>query len=90
MGILGTMGILLFTQITHYTHCTQYTQYTQVHFAYCYSVLRVGKKIPAPSMQRHTMRVVLVIAELCLETIYDNAILRFLGIHLFSAYNALG
>ena len=87
MGILGTMGILLSTQITHYTHCTQYTQ---VHFAYCYSVLRVGKNIPAPSMQRHTMRVVLVIAELCLETIYDNAVLQSLGRCLLYAYNALG
>ena len=45
------------------------------------------EKYTRTEMQRHTMRVVLVIVELCLETIYDNAILRFLGIHLFSAYS---
>lgn len=44
----------------------------------------------APSMQRHTMRVVLVIVELCLETIYDNAVLQSLGRCLLYAYNALG
>ena len=44
----------------------------------------------APSMHKHTMRVVLVIVELCLETIYDNAFLQSLGRCLLYAYNALG
>ena len=44
----------------------------------------------APSMHKHTMRVVLVIMELCLETIYDNAFLQSLGRCLLYAYNALG
>ena len=53
-------------------------------------VLDRRENIPAPSMQRHTMRVVLVIVELCLETIYDNAVLQSLGRCLLYAYNALG
>ena len=40
----------------------------------------------APSMHR----LVLVIVELCLETIYDNAVLQSLGRCLLYAYNALG
>ena len=44
----------------------------------------------APSMHKHTMWVVLVIVELYLETIYDNAFLQSLDRCLLYAYNALG